>query len=91
MSGNDLFKKRYRLVTVLSGIWFAGYLILRSLSLAKPLLTLVTIFALVVPMSLLEFLIFEYFKLNVARPTVLIFLIVVVLMFIVTLLWYLTL
>ncbi|EGF47448.1 hypothetical protein AAULR_24706 [Lacticaseibacillus rhamnosus MTCC 5462] len=90
MSGNDLFKKvstRYSFVRDL----VAGYLILRSLSLAKPLLTLVTIFALVVPMSLLGFLIFEYFKLNVARPTVLIFLIVVVLMFIVTLLWYLTL
>ena len=86
VSQNDVFKKRYRIVLNLSNFWILGYLLLRSLGFAEDLPVLNIVMLVIVPASFIGFVIYQYFKLGIAKPFTLTFLLFLLAMLIVVLL-----
>ncbi|MED7631210.1 hypothetical protein DB330_09950 [Lacticaseibacillus casei] len=88
MSNNDVFQKRYKHIAAFLIIWIAAYFTLDSLFPDLPI-PLTLFLMIIVPVYLLGYLVYEYFKLKIKRPTSLVFLLVLVAALILALLQFL--
>ncbi|KLI74568.1 hypothetical protein AAW28_13145 [Lacticaseibacillus casei] len=79
MNNNDVFQKRYKRYLRFYIFWNTGYLLLNGFELTGKPLIFNIIVVVVIPLFIMGYLIYEYFKLKVKRPAKLILLIFMVL------------
>ncbi|RXT16875.1 hypothetical protein BVJ53_14540 [Lacticaseibacillus chiayiensis] len=79
MNNDDVFLKRYKCCLRFYIFWNTGYLLLNGFDLTDRSLILNIIVVVVIPLFIMGYLIYEYFKLKVKLPAKLILLIFMVL------------
>jgi uncharacterized membrane protein YoaK (UPF0700 family) len=68
MNNDDVFQKRYKRDLRFYIFWNTGYLLLNGFELTDKPLILNIIVVVIIPLFIMGYLIYEYFKLKVKRP-----------------------